>query len=221
VKNTPARVLVVDDHPLMREGLVQLIAKDPSLILCGEADSMGSTILAVDDDPPPDLIILDLMLGHEDGLELTKQIRALRPGILILAVSMHDEVIYAERALRAGASGYIMKRESSEDVLAAVRAVLRGEVYLSNRMRVLLSEKGLTSDPCRFLVPQADPPLSDRELHVFRLIGAGLSTKTIALELRLSVKTIETYRENLKVKLRLANAPELLNAAKQWVDKVG
>ena len=216
-----ARVLVVDDHPLLRCGLVQLIGKDPNLLLSGEADSVGTTILAVDSDPPPDLVVLDLMLGHEDGLELIKQIRALRPGILILVISMHDELIYAERALRAGASGFIMKHEPPEEVLAAVRAVLRGEIYLSGRMRVLLAEKGLAPDPFRFLVPQADPPLSDRELHIFRLIGAGLATKQIADALHLSVKTIETYRENLKCKLRLANARELLCAAKQWVDKIG
>jgi len=214
-----ARVLVVDDHPLLRGGLVQLIAGTPDLLLCGEADSVGATILAVDDDPPPDLVILDLMLGHADGLELIKQLRMLRPGLLILVISMHDELIYAERALRAGASGYIMKKETSEQMLAAVRAVLREEIYLSGRMRVLLSQKGLATEPCRFLVPQADPPLSDRELHVFRLIGAGLATKQIAAELRLSIKTIETYRENLKMKLRLANAPELVCAARQWVDR--
>lgn len=219
--NGPARVLIVDDHPLMRDGLAFLIGNQPDLRVCGKAGSAGATILAVDDDPPPDLVILDLMLGSEDGLELIKQIRALRPGLLILVISMHDEWIYAERALRAGASGYIMKKEPPEEVLSAVHAVLRGEVYLSGRMRVLLSQRGVTPDPCRFLVPQADPPLSDRELHVFRLIGAGLSTKQIASELHLSGKTIETYRENLKVKLRLANARELLREAKAWVDKVG
>ena len=216
-----ARVLVVDDHPLLRCGLVQLIANNPALSLCGEADSVGSTILAVDDDPPPDLVILDLMLGHADGLELIKQIRALRPGLLILVISMHDELIYAERALRAGASGFIMKNEPSAEMLAAVHAVLDGNVYLSGRMRVLLSEKGLASDPSRFLVPQAEPPLSDRELHVYRLIGAGLATKQIATELHLSIKTIETYRENLKTKLRLANAQELVRAAKAWVNQTG
>ena len=215
-----ARVLVVDDHPLLRSGLVHLLKKEPHLEICGEADSAGTTILAVDSDPPPDLVVLDLMLGHEDGLELIKQIRALRPGLLILTISLHDEWIYAERALRAGASGYIMKKEAPSEVLAAVDSVLQGKVYLSGRMRVLLSEKGLTPDPCRFLVPQADPPLSDRELHVFRLIGAGLATKRIAAELHLSVKTIETYRENLKVKLRLSNARELLQAATQWVNKL-
>ena len=217
----PARVLVVDDHPLLRCGLAELVGKDPALRLCGEADNVGATILAVDNDPPPDLVILDLMLGHSDGLELIKQLRSLRPGLLILVISMHDELIYAERALRAGASGYIMKKEPPGEVLAAVHAVLRGEIHLSRRMRVLLAEKGLTTDPFRFLVPQADPPLSDRELHVYRLIGAGLATKQIAAALHLSVKTIETYRENLKVKLRLPNARELLAAARQWVDKAG
>lgn len=213
-----ARVLVVDDHPLLRGGLVQLISGASDMVLCGEADSFTGTILAVDDDPPPDLVILDLMLGNADGLELIKQIRALRPGLPILVISMHDELIYAERALRAGAAGFIMKQEPSEEVLAAARAVLAGGLYLSGRMKVLLAEKGLAPDPGRFLVPDADPPLSDRELHVFRLIGAGLATRQIAAELRLSVKTIETYRENLKLKLRLRNAPELLRAAKAWVN---
>ena len=217
----PARILIVDDHPLMRDGLAGLIRKEADLNVCGEADNAGSTILAVDDDPPPDLVILDLMLGSEDGLELIKQLRALRPGLLILVISMHDEWIYAERAVRAGASGYIMKKEAPEEVLTAVRAVLGGEVYLSGRMRVLLAQRGVAADPCHFLVPQADPPLSDRELHVFRLIGAGLSTKQVAAELHLSGKTIETYRENLKVKLRLSNARELLREAKAWVAKVG
>lgn len=216
-----ARVFVVDDHPLMRGGIVQLIAQDPSLQCCGEADNAGATILAVDDDPPPDILILDLMLGHEDGLELIKQIRSLRPGLLILVISMHDEWLFAERALRAGASGYIMKKESPEEVLAAVHAVLGGEVYLSGRMRVLLAEKGLASNPVHCLVPEANPPLSDRELHVFRLIGAGLSTKQAALAMHLSIKTIETYRENLKAKLRLANAAELVRAAKEWVGRIG
>ncbi len=215
------RVLIVDDHPLLRGGLAQLISSQPDMLLCGEADSVGGTILAVNDDPPPDLIILDLMLGNSDGLELIKQIRALRPGILILVISMHDELIYAERALRAGAAGYIMKRESSEEVLCAARGVLAGQIYLSGRMKVLLSEKGLATEPCKLLVPEASPPLSNRELHVYRLLGAGLSTKQIALELRLSGKTVETYRENLKIKLRLGNAVELLRAAKQWVDRIG
>ncbi len=217
--NKGIRVLVVDDHPLLRDGLVQLIAREPDLVVCGEADSFMGTIVAVDEDPPPDLVILDLMLGSADGLELLKQIRALRPGLPILVISMHDELIYAERALRAGAAGFIMKKEPLQEVLNAVRAVLRGTIYLSGRMQVILSEKGLAPEPCKFLVPEADPPLSDRELHVFRLIGARLATKKIADELHLSVKTIETYRENLKIKLRLRNAAELLRAATRWVDE--
>ncbi len=219
LSDTPrkARVLVVDDHPLLRGGLVQLIAGEPDLVLCGEAEDAAGTILAVDDDPPPDLVILDLMLGNSDGLELIKQIRALRPGLSILVISMHDELIYAERALRAGAAGFVMKKEPPQEVLAAARAILGGGHYLSGRMRVLLEGKGLAAEPVRFLVPEADPPLSDRELHVFRLIGAGLPTREIAQELHLSVKTIETYRENLKTKLRLRNAADLLRAAKEWV----
>jgi len=213
------RVLVVDDHPLLREGLVRMIEGEADLCLCGEADSPATTILAVDDDPPPDLVILDLMLGHADGLELLKQIRLLRPGLPVLVISMHDEAIYAERALRAGAAGFIMKKEAPEEVLGAARAVLRGEIYLSRRMKVLLAQKGLGTEPGPLLFPEASPPLSDRELQVFRLIGAGLPTRQIATELRLSIKTIETYRENLKLKLGLPNARALVQRATQWVEE--
>ena len=212
-------MLVVDDHPLLREGLVRMIEGEADLCLCGEADSPATTILAVDDDPPPDLVILDLMLGHADGLELLKQIRLLRPGLPVLVISMHDEAIYAERALRAGAAGFIMKKEAPEEVLGAARAVLRGEIYLSRRMKVLLAQKGLGTEPGPLLFPEASPPLSDRELQVFRLIGAGLPTRQIATELRLSIKTIETYRENLKLKLGLPNARALVQRATQWVEE--
>lgn len=212
------RVLVVDDHPLLRGGLVYLLRNAPDIVICGEASGPQDTILAVDDDPSPDLVILDLMLGNADGLELIKQIKALRPGLPILVISMHDELIYAERSLKAGASGFIMKKETSEEVLSAARAVMAGGIYLSGRMRVLLADKGYAEEVSHFFVPKANPPLSDRELHVFRLIGAGLATKRIATELNLSVKTIETYRENLKTKLNLPNAAALAREAKQWVD---
>ncbi len=217
----PARVLIVDDHPLLRGGLAQMIGQDPGLALFGEAGDAGGAILAVDSDPPPDLVILDLMLGNQDGLELIKQIGMLRPGLPILVISMHEEWIYAERALRAGASGYIMKKELASVVLNAVHMVLGGEIYLSGRMRVLLKEKGLVPDAVSALVPLADPPLSDRELHVYRLIGAGLSTKQVAGVLHLSIKTIETYRENLKLKLHLPNAAALVRSARDWVGKIG
>jgi len=218
--SAPSRILIVDDHPLLRGGLARLIAEDPSLALFGEAGDVGGTILAVDNDPPPDLVILDLMLGNQDGLELVKQVCVLRPGLPILVISMHDEWLYAERALRAGACGYVMKKELTPEVLKAVHAVLAGEIYLSPRMRVLLTEKGLVPDALSSLVPQAKPPLSDRELHVYRLIGAGLATKQVAVALHLSIKTIETYRENLKAKLSLANAAALVRSAKDWVNQV-
>ena len=212
-----ARVFIVDDHPLLRRGLAQTIENASDLELCGEADSPSGTILAVDGDSPPDLLILDLMLGNADGLALLKQLHSIRPGLPILVISMHDEFVYAERVLKAGASGFIRKVEDPKEVLAAARAVLRGEHYLSGAMRVRLAESGAEPEPSQFLVPDANPPLSDRELHVFRLLGAGLSTKQIASALTLSGKTIETYRENLKVKLRLSNAVELVAAAKAWV----
>lgn len=213
-------MLVVDDHPLLRDGLVQLIAGAPDFILYGEAEGPAETILAVDNDPPPDLVILDLMLGHADGLELIKQIRMLRPDLPVLVISMHDEAIYAERSLRAGAAGFIMKKEASSKVLEAARAVLNGEFYLSGRMKVLLSGTDVALPTLATLLPDADPPLSDRELQVFRMIGAGLATRQIAAELRLSIKTIETYRENLKIKLRLPNAAALSRAAREWVNEL-
>lgn len=212
-----AAVLVVDDHPLLRAGLVRMILEDEALELFGEAQDPGGAILAVDSDPPPDAVVLDLMLGSADGLELIRQLRMLRPALPILVISMHDEVIYAERALKAGAAGYVMKKEPGEEVLRALYAILSGEVYLSGRMKVLLEKEGIATDPAVMLVPDAKPPLSNRELHVYRLIGAGLATRQIAAELRLSIKTVETYRENLKVKLRLPNAAALMEAAKRWV----
>jgi len=213
-------VLVVDDHPLIRCGLVQMIESAPDLALYGEAATTEELTLAVDSDPPPDLIILDLMLGNADGLDEIKRIRAFRPGLPVLIVSLHDELVYAERALRAGAAGFIMKKEPMTEVLSAARAVLRGSIYLSGRMKVLLAENGIVSDPCQFLVPEADPPLTDRELHVYRLVGAGLSTKQVATQLKISVKTVETYREHLKLKLSVRNAGELVQSAKRWVARV-
>ncbi len=203
------RVLIVDDHPLMREGLAQLIGKQRDLIACGEAATAADAKSAVERDAP-DVVILDLMLGYSDGLDLIKFLKAIAPQVPVLVISMHDETVYAERALLAGAMGYITKQEASDKVLDAVRAVLRGEAFLSGRMRALLSRSGGE--------PVAALPLSDRELHVFRLIGAGLPTRQIAERLTLSVKTIESYRENIKVKLGLADGAALSARAHAWVD---
>ena len=156
------------------------------------------------------MVILDLMLGDSDGLALIKFLKAVAPQIAVLVISLHDETVYAPRALQAGALGYIMKEEASDKVLDALRAVLRGETFLSGRMRARLSESGGE--------PVAALPLSDRELHVFRLIGAGLPTREIAGRLTLSVKTIESYRENIKTKLGLPDATALAARAREWVE---
>ena len=203
------RVLIVDDHPLMREGLAQLIGKQHDLIVCGEAATAAEAKRAIETDAP-DVVILDLMLGDSDGLALIKFLSAVAPQIAVLVISLHDETVYAPRALQAGALGYIMKEEASEKVLDAVHAVLRGETFLSGRMRARLSESGGE--------PVAALPLSDRELHVFRLIGAELPTKQIAERLTLSGKTIESYRENIKKKLGLADAAALGARAREWVE---
>ncbi len=203
------RVLIVDDHPLMRAGLAQLIGRQRDLIVCGAAATAAEAKRAVETEPP-DVVILDLMLGDSDGLDLIKFLRAAAPQVAVLVVSMHDETVYAPRALQAGALGFVMKQEASKKVLAAVRAVLRGETFLSGRMRARLSDDGGA--------PVAALPLSDRELHVFRLIGGGLATRQIAAHLILSVKTIEGYRENIKVKLGLCDAVALVACARKWVE---
>lgn len=210
------RVLVVDDHPLLREGIVQLLNRQRDLAVCAEAgDAAGAkqTLL----DSSPDGVVLDLALGHGDGIELIKQLKALRPDVPILVVSMHEETTFAERALRAGAGGYVMKHQSPDEVLAALRTVLQGDIALSRKMNTLLVRRSLGIEA------DADDPvkakLSDRELHVFQLIGTGLATRQIAAELGLSVKTIETYRENLKVKLGLKDGAALVSRAKRWVEE--
>ena len=203
------RVLIVDDHPLLREGLAQLIGKQSDLTACGEAANAADAKRAVETDAP-DVVILDLMLGDSDGLALIKFLNAVAQQVAVLVISLHDETVYAPRALQAGALGYIMKQEASDKVLDALRAVLRGETFLSGRMRARLSESGGE--------PTAELPLSDRELHVFRLIGAGLPTRQIAERLTLSVKTIESYRENIKTKLGLPDAAALGARAREWVE---
>lgn len=209
-----ARVLIVEDHPIFRDGLVQLISRQRDLIVCAEAADAKQALAAAEAEPP-DVILLDLMLQGTGGLELLKQLRALLPKVPILVLTMNDETLYAERALRAGASGYLMKQEASSTVITAIRAVLAGEIYVSRAIEVTLMRKGLAA-------PEVTPfkgagRLSDRELQVFELIGAGVPTREIATRLGVSVKTIETHRENIKRKLGLASGVELVGRAQQWV----
>ncbi|HYT60844.1 MAG TPA: response regulator transcription factor [Haliangiales bacterium] len=208
------RVLVADDHPLFREGLVQLINHERDLSCCGEADTVASTETAVTA-LKPDLLVLDLRLKDGDGLQLIKTLRARFPKLLILVVSQHAETLYAERALRAGARGYVMKEEATEEVRIAIRTILKGELFVSRKMSVLALHK-LLAAPGRTHT-QCVERLTDRELQVFQMLGAGMGTTDIAAELHLSTKTVETHRENLKHKLGLRNAVDLLCHAVHWV----
>ena len=208
-----ASILIVDDHPMVRDGLARLISQEKDLVCCGEASNVAETLTAVARHKP-DLIILDLRLRAQDGLELIKCLKAQYPGLRILILSQYGEPIYIERAMRAGAAGYVVKEQAAEEVLSAIRAVLAGEIYLTRSMASLLLKK--------LLVPKTGPsqpgaePLTDRELHVLQLLGSGLSTREIASELNLSFKTIETHRENIKRKLGLRDAAALVHFANQW-----
>jgi len=207
-------VLVVDDHPIVREGLAQMINREPDLAVCGEAESMQRA-LQVMDVLRPNLLIVDISLDGPDGLDLLKHVRAQDPELAVLILSMHDESIYAERALRAGANGYIMKQEATDNVLTAVRRILNGEVYVSPRIANTMLQKFVRGSASDIKHTSLDD-LSDRELEVLRLIGVGHSTRQIAEELHLSVKTVESYQAHLKDKLGLKNSRELVQYATRW-----
>jgi DNA-binding NarL/FixJ family response regulator len=205
-------VFIVDDHPLLRQGLGLLVNREPDLIVCGEAEEAKSAMreIALKN---PDIVIADISLNGPDGLELLKNLRMLYPNLPVLILSMHDESIYAERALRARANGYIMKQEATEKVLVAVRRILGGDIYLSDRMANKLLHQyvsGASVDMYSRL-----SALSDRELEVFRLIGEGRGTRQIAEELHLSIKTVETYQAHIKDKLSLQSGRELVQHAIQ------
>jgi DNA-binding NarL/FixJ family response regulator len=206
-------VFLVDDHPIVRQGLTLLINQEPDLTVCGQAEEMHSALQAIQGFHP-DIMIVDISLNGPDGLELLKNIRAKNSGMPVLILSMHDESIYAERALRAGANGYIMKQEATEKVLVAVRRILAGEIYVSDRVgNHMLQHYIRGASP----LPQSSvAELTDRELEVFRLIGEGHGTRQIAEELHLSVKTVESYQAHIKDKLSLRSARELVQHAIQW-----
>lgn len=209
-----SRILLVDDHPIVRQGLAELINHEKDLFVCGTAETFHETL---DQIPTlkPDLVVADISLkGGNDGIELLKNIKARHPKTMVLMLSMHDETLYALRALRAGAAGYIMKQEATEKVLTAIRQVLKGEIYLSEQMEKKLMHQLVGGRAVRTGSPIED--LSDRELQIFSLIGQGRSTRQIAEELHLSVKTVETHRAHIKEKLNLKSATELVQHAVQW-----
>lgn len=206
------KVFVVDDHPIVRQGLIQLINNEPDLTVCGEAEEAYAGLRSIKD-AKPDLVLLDVSLKDSDGIELVKELKAQMPDLLILMLSMHDESLYTERALRAGAKGYIMKQEAPPVLLAAIRKVLGGAVYVSDKMGATLLQRMVGGKK-----PGGDLPmdrLTDRELEVFRMIGAGESVKEIADHLCLSVKTVEAHREHIKEKLNFKSSAELLRFAIQ------
>jgi DNA-binding NarL/FixJ family response regulator len=208
-----SRVLLVDDHPIVRQGLALLIDREEDLCVCGEADGAHSAFHAITT-LRPDLVVLDISLNGPDGLDVLKEIRTKTTNLPVLILSMHDESIYAERAMRAGANGYIMKQEATEKVLVAIRRILQGDVYLSDRLTSTMLQQYV-----RGAAPAKGSPLvnlTDRELEVFRLIGEGHGTRQIAEELHLSVKTIESYQAHIKEKLALRNARELVQHAIEW-----
>jgi DNA-binding NarL/FixJ family response regulator len=207
------RVLLVDDHPITRQGMRALINQQLNLEVCGEADSAPEAI-ALLAKLAPDLAIVDVSLKSTNGIELTKNMKAQAPNLPILVVSMHDELLYAERALRAGAMGYVMKQEAGDKVALAIQHLLRGEIYLSPKMKEKMLHRFVNKKNDQ-LVFSIDT-LSDREMEVFQLIGNGFSTRQIAQKLNLSSKTIDSYREHLKLKLGLETGAELVRHAIQW-----
>jgi DNA-binding NarL/FixJ family response regulator len=210
-----SRIFIVEDHPVTRNGLVQLINYQNDLLVCGFADTVAKAMGGVEN-AEPDLVMVDVSLPDGHGLELVKDIKALRPQMRILVLSMHDEGFYAERAFRAGASGYVMKQEPTDTVMAAVRRILCGETYLSPRMQERVLNRFATGKPAE--VNSDVERLTDRELEVFELIGRGHGTRQIARQLRLGVSTVETHRAHLKEKLDVENGTELTRRAVEWVN---
>jgi DNA-binding NarL/FixJ family response regulator len=208
------RVLIVEDHPFFRSGLAQWLNQQERVTCCGEAGSLAEAGQAVADSPP-EVILMDLRLGDGEGLELIAEVMRQHPQIRIIALSQFDEDIYAHRALKAGARGYLMKSEATEAVLTAIETVLAGGIHLSPRLSARFLQH-IFPDPASRTFDLAK--LTDRELRVFQLLGDGRSTLEIGVELRISPKTVETYRENLKLKLGLRGAPALLRAATRWVE---
>ena len=212
------RVFLVDDHPIVRHGLTQLINREPDLVVCGESED-GSKALTAVRAAKPDVVVVDLTLKRSSGFSLIKNLNAFDPRLPILVLSIHEESLYAERCLRAGAKGYLMKEEAMENVLLAIRRVLAGQVYLSKEMQSkLFRTSGKRSETVT-----ASPleRLSDRELEVFRLHGQGVGTRQVAKQLNLSLSTVYSHRARIKVKLGAYSGTELLQQAVKWVETEG
>lgn len=214
-KSPKRSVLIVDDHPMMRHGLSQLIGIEPDLVACGEAEDAHQALEFLGTHTP-DLVLADISLPDKHGLELIKDIQALHPNLPVLVVSMHDESLYAERVLRAGGRGYIMKQEGGKKMIHAIRTVLDGQIYVSEKMSAKILEIFSGRRPERSRSPVEK--LTDREFEVFQMIGLGKGTRQIAETLHLSVKTVEVHRLHIKEKLELTDAPSLVRYAVRWVE---
>ncbi len=206
------QIFLVDDHPLVREWLTNLVNQQPDLAVCGEAEDAAQALRAIDK-LGPDVAIVDLSLKSASGLELIKDLKLRHPEVRVLVLSMHDEFLYAERALRAGARGYIMKRETAKKVIDAIRQVIAGELCLSEKFAALMARKFLEGGPGSGSPIEL---LSDRELEVFQLFGQGYDTRRIATALSVNFKTVQSYCARIKEKLRLENATALLREAIRW-----
>ena len=211
-----AKILLVDDHPIVRERLGELIAQEPDLAVCGEAEDHNGALKAADA-LAPDLAIVDITLKDTYGIELIKQLKELHPHLPILVLSMHDESLYGERALRAGAKGYLTKQEATKKVISAIRRILAGEIFVSEKMAATIMRKVAGGGS-----PEGSTPtdvLTDRELEVFQLLGQGLGVREIGENLFISVKTVEAHREHIKQKMNFKSSTELLRYAIEFTMK--
>lgn len=212
-----SKIFIVEDHPLMRRGIATLINEESDLCVCGDADNGGAALSAIVKSKP-DLLMVDISLNGNDGIDLIKNVRAFQPEMPILVLSMHDENVYAQRVLRAGAQGYVMKKDAADKVIHAIRKVLSGVIYISEKAGTQILQQIMQG---RKVTDSASPidRLSDRELQVVQLIGRGQTTREIAKDLKLSVKTIEAHRAHIKDKLALDNATELVQFCVQWTEE--
>jgi len=213
-RERPARILIVDDHPLVRHGLRQLISDEPNLEVCADAEGAAEALHLVET-LTPDLVVIDISLKTGSGIELIKAIRAIDDSIKTLVYSMHEELLYAERALRAGARGYVSKLEATDSIIDAIRRVLDGKIAVSDQMSERLLARIAQQPPESYQDPISS--LTDRELEIFELFGKGFTTREVADHLNRSIKTIETHRERISRKLDLRNASEFVRRATQWV----
>jgi DNA-binding NarL/FixJ family response regulator len=213
-RHLPKRVLVVDDHPMTRHGIIQLLQREPGLEVCGESDT-ATQALEMIPALKPDLLVTDLSMPGKHGLEFIKDMRAMYPEVAVLVISMHDEALYAERVLKAGGRGYVMKHAGGEELLQAIRCVLAGHVYLGDAMT-----KGTLDALARREKKGVEPGIShltDREFQVFQCLGQGLTSRQIGEQLHMSVKTVETHRRHLREKLKLTTGPALIQFAVRWI----